>query len=268
MLGGPDEFKIAVIGGTGFEQFPFKIRHDPLVVKTPFGDIPLEHGAYQGTQIYFLLRHGKDHVAPHEVNYRANAVALYKLGVSAILSSAAVGSLSSSLKPGDFVLIDDFIDMTRGRPQTVLTVPKKTKSHRAAALHVSMSEPYCSVIGGELLAAAKAQSVDVKKGGVYVAVEGPRFESRAEIRAYRTLGGDVVGMTNVPEVVFARELGICYAALGLVTNMAAGLSPSAPSPAEVVSMMDAKSETIRAVFRAAADRLIQNPQTILTHKHS
>jgi 5'-methylthioadenosine phosphorylase len=263
----PQRLTVALIGGTGFEKFPFEIPHKTVRIKTAAGNVSMRRGEYRGSQIYFMLRHGDKHVAPHEVNYRANALALHHIGAQAILTSAAVGSLQPHHTPGDFLLLDDFIDLTRSRPLTVLNIPLETKGHRAAALHADMTEPYCGVLSRKILAAARAREIKMKEKAIYVCPEGPRFETRAEIAAYAKWGGDVIGMTQVPEVVFAKELGLCYAAVAVVTNMATGLSTQKISAGEVIDIMKDKAPLLRGVYQDVIDWLVENPRALLDPHH-
>jgi 5'-methylthioadenosine phosphorylase len=179
-----------------------------------------------------MSRHGRDHATPpHLVNYRANIWALHKLGVRKILATAAVGSLSSNFRSGELVLLDQFLDFTKSRPSTFYD------GGQQGVLHVDMTEPYCSALRQDIMDAAEQIGIAVNNGACYVCTEGPRFETPAEIRMFQRLGADLVGMTSVPEVVLARELGMCYASIGMVTNEAAGISSHPLTHAEVMESM-------------------------------
>ena len=201
-------------------------------METPYGSVALVVGKLANREIVFMSRHGRDHATPpHLVNYRANIWALRKLGVRKILATAAVGSLSSNFRLGELVLLDQFLDFTKSRPQTFYEGGKQ------GVLHVDMTEPYCSAVRQVIMDASEQLGFAVKNGACYVCTEGPRFETPAEIRMFQRLGADLVGMTSVPEVVLARELGMCYASIGLVTNEAAGIATHPLSHAEVMESM-------------------------------
>jgi 5'-methylthioadenosine phosphorylase len=201
-------------------------------VETPYGPVEPVIGKLANREIVFMSRHGRDHATPpHLVNYRANIWAVRKLGVSKILATAAVGSLSPDFRLGELVLLDQFLDFTKSRSQTFYEGGQK------GVLHVDMTDPYCSAVRQVILDASERLGFPVKDGACYVCTEGPRFETPAEIRMFQRLGADLVGMTSVPEVVLARELGMCYASIGMVTNEAAGIAAHPLSHAEVMESM-------------------------------
>jgi 5'-methylthioadenosine phosphorylase len=207
--------KFAIIGGTGVYDVASKIRVEQ--VTTPFGKVEVDIQNIQGKDIIFLARHGKRHnTPPHMINYRANLWALKELGVKFVYATAAVGSCNLNYKPGDIVVFNDFLDFTKLRPVTFY-------DGKEGVIHASMADPYCQNLRKLFSTAAKEEGVKVAGEGVYVCTEGPRFETPAEIRMYQKIGGDVVGMTNVPEVVLAKELEMCYAAAGIITNWCTGL---------------------------------------------
>ena len=212
--------KKAIIGGTGVYDGGEPLRQEQ--VDTKYGAVEVDVVALaSGEEVAFLARHGKGHsVPPHRINYRANLKALQQLGVEQMLATAAVGSLNPNLPPSALVLTTDFIDATRQRPLTFF------EGDDGNVRHVGMEEPYCPVLRERVLLQAQRSEELVEESGVYVCTEGPRFETTAEIRMYRNWGADVVGMTNIPEVVLARELGMCYATLCLVVNMATGMKSS------------------------------------------
>jgi len=214
-----------VIGGTGVYNPKMLTSLREVTVDTPYGNVQVKIGVYQNKEIAFLARHGFRHsVPPHAINYQANIMALKKLGVKKIIATAAVGSLNPSMVPGDFVLIDQFIDFTKGRKQTFFEEGK--------VLHIDMTEPYCPHLR-KVIQENCPQEITLHSQGTYVCTEGPRFETPAEIRMFQMWGGDVVGMTSVPEVILARELGMCYATIATVTNFAAGISPNPLTHEEV-----------------------------------
>lgn len=236
---------IGVIGGTGFENV-LKLR-EARRVETPFAEAPVVHlGEVGGRPVAFLPRHGPSHsVPPHRVNYRANVWALHSLGVRRLLATNAVGAVNPAVRPGSLVVPDDLLDFTKSRANTFFEGER--------VLHVDFTQPYCSEIRKALIHAAEGLT-DVRSGGTYVCAEGPRYETTAEIKMFRSLGGDVVGMTGCPEAALARELGVCYASLCLVSNMAAGLQDRVTS-SEVVRMMKEKAELLRSVVVRAVDLL-------------
>lgn len=232
--------RIAIIGGTGIynPHLLEDIRSER--VDTPFGEVALKIGRYKGKEVAFLARHGEGHaIPPHLVNYRANIWGLKRLGVKSILATAAVGSLNAGMKPRQFVFVDQFLDFTRSRPQTFV---------EKGVVHLDMTEPYCPELRKLLAETAGRLGLDFHSGGTYVCSEGPRFETPAEIRMFRHSGGDVVGMTSVPEVVLAREAGICYATIAMVTNFAAGISVRRLSHQEVVDVMNENLDNIRRLI--------------------
>lgn len=241
--------RLAVIGGTGVydPSMLFDVRDES--VDTPYGRVVLKVGRLPGggaVKAAFLARHGVGHaVPPHRVNYRANIWALKSIGVERILATAAVGSLAAEMKPGDFVLVDQFLDFTRGRAATFYD------GEGRGVVHVDVSHPYCPELRRVLERAAEAAEVTCHRAGTYVCTEGPRFETAAEIRMYAQLGGHLVGMTGVPEVVLARELSICYAPVAMVTNYAAGITDRPLTHSEVVEVMAANAAKLRALFSRA-----------------
>jgi 5'-methylthioadenosine phosphorylase len=157
--------------------------------------------------------------------------ALKKLGVSRVLATTASGTINKRMRPGDLVLLTQFLDFTKTRCQTFY------EGGRSGVVHVDMTEPYCPELRKILQFTAKRLGLKLHPKATYACMEGPRFETPAEIRALKVLGADVVGMTNVPECVLARELGLCYAAVGIITNYAAGLVKKPVSHAEVLELM-------------------------------
>ncbi len=239
-----------VIGGSGF----YKPTNDSelKMIKTPFGEVPVYFTTMGGKEVVFIARHGEGHSSPpHLVNYRANIFALHKLGVKQILSSSAVGSMLLDVKPGTFVVPDQFIDFTTDRKRTYFDGKFETTLHngtkRGGVIHIDVTIPYCPELRKQILAAGKKTKQEIKDGGVYVCTEGPRFETPAEITAYRTLGGTLVGMTSASECVLARELGMCYVTVCLVTNFAAGMQERV-SVEEVFEMFNEKLSDLRIII--------------------
>ncbi len=194
---------------------------ETLTVETKYGSIPVEISSIGTHNVLFINRHGPSaNLPPHKINYRGNIEALAVSHVDCILSVGTVGSLNKQMKPGDIVVPHDFIDFTTSRHSTFFDEKR---------VHVDMTNPYCPLIRKQLLTAAKKiHSLTVHDHGVYLATEGPRLETVSEIQFFSQFA-DVVGMTGVPEVILAREKGICYASLCLVSNMAAGLQNELPT---------------------------------------
>lgn len=192
-----------------------------------------------------MSRHGQNHaIPPHLVNYRANIWALHELGVRKIVATAAVGSLSPKFAIGELVLMDQFLDFTKNRPQTFYA------GGTEGVLHVDMTEPYCPALRQTIVEASKQVGISVENGACYVCTEGPRFETPAEIRMFQCWGADLVGMTSVPEVILARELGMCYASLGMVTNKAAGIAAHPLTHAEVVECLKELRAKVAGLIQA------------------
>ncbi len=224
----------AIIGGTGFYDLDYLEDPHPIRVRTPFGGAKLYEGHFQGEQLYFLPRHGPEHnYLAHEVNYRANIWALHTLGVERIIGTSAVGSLNPALEVGDLVALDQLVDFSQHRRQTFNLGS------------VNFTEPYCPDLLATVIAQAKAEGILLHQKATYVSLEGPRYETAAEIRLWQQLGMDVVGMTNGTEAALARELGLCYAVIAIVTNMAAGIGGSQPSLEAHRQVMQENSQKLR-----------------------
>ncbi|MGI8810602.1 MAG: S-methyl-5'-thioadenosine phosphorylase [Acidimicrobiales bacterium] len=226
---------IGVLGGTAFYSFLDNVEE--VAVQTPYGppSAPVAVGVVEGRRVAFLPRHGVGHGIPaHRVNYRANLWALRRLGVRRLLAPCSVGSLQPNVRPGDFVVCDQLVDRTSGRADTFFDGPLPA--------HVSFADPYCPELGRVAVDAAEAEGVTVHDGGTVVVIQGPRFSTRAESRWFSSAGWEVVNMTQYPEAVLARELGICYSGLALVTDYDAGVER-------------AEAVTMEAVFRMLAENI-------------
>ncbi len=242
--------KIAIIGGTGVYTQDMLEKEKEISVDTRYGTVTMTSGEYEGRTIYFMARHGGGHsVPPHMVNYRANIAALKKLDVDAVISTAAVGTLNSSMPPGSRVLIDQFLDFTKNRTLTYF------EGQGGIVVHTDFTVPYCEETRLAIIRAGNSINEKVIDGGCYVCAEGPRFETPAEIKMYKMLGGDLVGMTNVPEVTLAREAGLCYATIALATNYAAGISQTPLSHEEVLEEMEKGKEGLQKLLITAASAI-------------
>ena len=204
---------LGVIGGSGVYEINGLQNKRWKKVSSSFGEPSDEllFGDLNGQEMVFLPRHGRGHrIPPSEINYRANIDALKRAGVTEIISVSAVGSLKEELKPGVFVIVDQFIDRTFAREKSFFT--------SGLVAHVSMANPVCSRLGNHIQSAAKSIGIEIVRGGVYIAMEGPQFSSIAESELYRSWGCDVVGMTNMPEAKLAREAEMCYVSVAMVTD--------------------------------------------------
>lgn len=236
------EAEFAIIGGTGVYDPGLLDASAFHRIETAYGEAHVTIGQYAGRQVAFLARHGKGHaVPPHKVNYRANIDALKQLGVQQVLATAAVGSIRKEFIPGSLVLVSDFIDMTKSRVSTF-------HEGQEGVVHIDMTDPYCGRLRRKISQLAKDEGVALVDDGIYVCTEGPRFETAAEIRMYSQLGGDVVGMTSVPEVILAKEAELCYATVAIVTNYCTGISDTVLTHREVMDEMKANIEKVRKLF--------------------
>jgi len=211
-----DAAEIAVFGGSGFYEFLDEVHH--VQVHTPYGapSAAVAIGVLGERQIAFLPRHGAEHQVPaHGVNYRANLWAMRELGVTRIIGPCAAGSLKPSIEPGHMVILDQLVDRTNGRKDTFFDGPVPG--------HVSFADPYCPELRDVLTQACASLDLAAHDTGTAVVIQGPRFSTRAESKWFSSSGWDVVNMTQYPEAVLARELGICYAGVALVTDYDVGL---------------------------------------------
>ncbi|KPU44191.1 S-methyl-5'-thioinosine phosphorylase [Oxobacter pfennigii] len=242
--------KIAIIGGTGIYHGDIFSDMEDIKADTPYGIVYLKSARYKTKDILFLERHGKGHaLAPHEVNYRANIWALHSLGAKRVIATAAVGAINTEFQVGSFALVDDFIDFTKGRKSTYF------EETNEGIVHIDMSAPYCPDTRKYIIKAASNENIKIRNGGIYICTEGPRFETKAEIRAYAKMGADMVGMTNVPEVILAREKGLCYAAIALITNYAAGVSKTPLTHKEVIDNMNLMSGNLKKLMASLLESL-------------
>lgn len=235
--------EIAIIGGTGVYDPGLLENAREITEHNEYGDVMVTIGWYQGIEVAFIPRHGAGHsVPPHLVNYRANIKTLHNLGVNTIVATAAVGSLCPDYKPGDFVLAEQFLDFTKIRKNTFY------EGGDRGVIHCDMTVPYCPEVRKVLYQTGQQRDLQIHNGGVYVCTEGPRFETAAEIQMFRIMGGSIIGMTSVPEVCLARELGMCYANLSIVTNFAAGISSGILTHSEVLEIMGNSLAHIRGLI--------------------
>jgi 5'-methylthioadenosine phosphorylase len=230
--------EIGIFGGTGFYQFLSDLEE--VTVQTPYGSpsARLAVGEMGGRRVAFLARHGVHHEYPaHKVNYRANLWAMRKLGVQRILAPCSIGSLQPQIKPGEFVLCDPLVDRTRGRGDTFFDGPVLNC--------ISFADPYCEELRSVVAGAAAEEEIAMHREGTVVVIQGPRFSTRAESRWFSAAGWHVVNMTQYPEAVLARELGMCYSGVALVTDYDAGLE----------GIEGVEAVTMDVVFRVLAENI-------------
>ncbi len=243
---------IGVYGGSGFYEFIEDVEE--IKVETPYGaPSDLIHlGTIHGKKVAFLPRHGRHHdLPPHMIPYQANAYAMKTLGVSRIIGPAAVGSLKPSIKPGDFVVCDQFVDRTWGRKDTFYDGP--------IATHIEGADPYCADLRKLTIESIKSKGITCHETGTVVVIQGPRFSTRAESGWYAQMGWDVINMTQYPEVTLARELGMCYVNISLITDWdagCAGMPGVEPVTAtDVVRVLTQNNERVRDVILDLIDRM-------------
>ena len=204
---------LGIIGGSGVYELPALENSRWEKVKSPWGEPSdeLRIGDVDGLPVVFLPRHGRGHrLAPSDINYRANIDAMKRVGVTDLVSVSACGSFREDMPPGTFVLVDQFIDRTFAR--------EKSFFGRGCVAHVSMAHPVSPGLVGHVESAMKGEHIAYKRGGTYLAMEGPQFSSLAESELYRSWNCDVIGMTNMPEAKLAREAELCYATVAMVTD--------------------------------------------------
>ena len=216
---------IGIIGGSGVYEITQKADScEKKMVRTDYGDVEVSILEIFSKNVAFIPRHAQGHsIPPHNINFRANIDALKNVGVTKIIATNSVGSMNENMPPGSFVIPDDFLDFSQNRAGTF---------YEDRVVHVDVTEPYCPSLRDAL-----AECGDVILGGTYVCTQGPRFETPAEIRMFKMLGGDLVGMTGLPEVVLARERERCYNSICIVSNFASGISENELTIDEVFEMV-------------------------------
>jgi 5'-methylthioinosine phosphorylase len=239
---------LAIIGGTGLTSLKGLAITRREVVNTPYGEPsgPLIHGSFCDKPVVFLARHGYgSNIPPHRVNYRANVWALKHIGVENVIAVNAVGGIRKDLRPGRLMVPDQVVDYTWSRGHSFF---EDGLSH---VIHIDFTEPYCQRLRDGLLQAARQAQLDVAEAGTYAATQGPRLETAAEIDRLERDGCDVVGMTGMPEAALARELDLCYAALAVVANAAAGRGEGPISTGEIEANLGKGMEQARRLIEHA-----------------
>lgn len=247
-----EKAEIGVYGGSGFYKLLENVEE--VEIETPYGppsDL-ISIAEIGGRRVAFLPRHGRRHtLPPHNIPYRANAYAMKTLGVTRIIGPTAVGSLKPHIKPGDFVVCDQFIDRTGGRKDTFFDGPE--------VAHIMGADPYCKTMRKLAIDIIKANNIPVHKTGTMVVIQGPRFSTRAESAWYTKMGWEMINMTQYPEVILARELDMCYVNISLITDYDAGcVGQPGVEPVnadEVVKALNANNDRVREVILEMIDKI-------------
>lgn len=224
-----ESIHLAIIGGSGLYDMPGLRDVEEYKKSTPFGkpSAPIIVGKLEGQRVAFLARHGiGHHITPSEVNYRANIYILKELGAERIVSISACGSLREDYAPGHIVIPDQIFDNTRNRERTFFG--------EGLVAHVSVADPFCPHLSGQLLASVQESGATVHKGGALITIEGPRFSTKAESHTYRSWGMSLIGMTTAPEAFLAREAELCYAVMAHVTDYDVWHTSESPVTVEMV----------------------------------
>jgi 5'-methylthioadenosine phosphorylase len=240
---------IGIIGGSGLYDIEGVAVEEIKKIETPFG-IPSDSFRicdFSGKKIIFLPRHGSRHtIPPHRINYRANIWGFKELGVKRIISLGAAGGISPEMEPGTIIVPDQIIDMTKGREETFF-------EGGAGVVHIDLTDPYCTELRASIFSAGKRSGLKLKKSGTYICTNGPRLETKAEIKFFSAMGADVVGMTAMPEASLAREAELCYAGISVITNYAAGITAKKLTATEVMEVMNKTAESLKTLLKDALD---------------
>lgn len=235
---------IGIFSGSGMYEFDAD-KIETIKLNTPYGppsDL-IEICTIGDKKVAFLPRHGKKHtIPPHKINFRANLWAMKELGVKRVISPCACGSLKKEIKPGDFVVTDQFIDRTKGREDTFCEGPE--------IMHIAAADPYCPELKNLAISSIKAEGATAHPEGTIVVINGPRFSSKAESKWFTQMGWHTVNMTQYPEVVLAQELGICIVNIAMITDYDAGLAGDVPevTTKEVVKMFQSSVGTLQKIL--------------------
>jgi 5'-methylthioadenosine phosphorylase len=246
-----NEAAIGIIGGSGLYSMSGLTETREIRVKTPFGDPSdaIVLGMLEGKRVAFLARHGRGHrILPGEINYRANIYAMKLLGAERIISVSAVGSLQEDLRPGEFLVPDQFYDRTKHRVSTFFG--------DGLVAHVAFAHPVCGQLAGILSDSCVHEAVKVHRRGTYICMEGPQFSTQAEAHVHRQLRFEVIGMTNVTEAKLAREAEICYATIAMITDYDCWHPEhESVTAAQVIATLSQNAENAQRVLRAAVRTL-------------
>jgi len=242
---------VGIIGGSGLYAMSGLANTREIRVKTPFGD-PSETiaiGTLEGKRVAFLARHGRGHrILPSEINYRANIYAMKLMGVERIISVSAVGSLKGDLRPGEFLVPDQFFDRTKNRAATFFG--------EGMVAHVAFAHPTCGQVSAVLADACVHEAIKVHRRGTYICIEGPQFSTLAEAEVHRQLGFEVIGMTNVTEARLAREAEICYATIAMITDYDCWHPEhESVTASQIIATLSQNAENAQKVLRTAVREL-------------
>ena len=248
---------LGIIASSAAAQLGEQLGLVPQTLSTPYGDALVRTGTFGGCQVACIARHGEEKaIPPHRVNYRANIWALAELGCTAVLATNAVGSLDPSRPPGTLCIPAQILDFTALRPRTFC---------EEEMVAIDFTDPYCPRLSATLAGAVSAAGYQASTGLVYACMEGPRFETGAEIKMLGVLGADLVGMTAMPEAALAREKGVCYVSLCVVTNLAAGIQGHHPTGGEVGEEMEKRWQALEAVIKQFAAVYTDDPDCPCHH---
>lgn len=249
--GSAAQASIGIIGGSGLSSMGGLTGTREIRVKTPFGDPSdaIVLGTLEGKRVAFLARHGRGHrILPSEINYRANIYAMKLLGVERIISVSAVGSLKEDLRPGEFLVPDQFFDRTKNRASTFFG--------EGLVAHVAFAHPTCGELSGVLADACAHEAVKVHRRGTYICIEGPQFSTLAEAEVNRQFQFDVIGMTNLTEAKLAREAEICYATITMITDYDCWHPDhESVTAAQIIATLNQNAENAQKVLRSAVRQL-------------
>jgi len=259
---GNQKADIGVFGGSGF--YSFLEETEEYEIDTPYGN-PSDKiviGSVGGKKVAFIPRHGRNHnLPPHKINYRANIYAMKKIGVRYIFGPCASGSLQPHIKPGQFVVCDQFVDRTRGRIDTFYDGPK--------TIHTAMAEPYCPVLRKIVIESAKELKIDCHPRGTVVVIQGPRFSTKSESKWFTNQGWEVISMTQYPEACLAREQEICYVNISLITDYDTGLEGHSEvkpvTVGEVIKVFKDNNKKVKSLLFKAISKIPDKRDCICSH---
>ena len=234
---------IGIIAGSGYYELPGLLQRNDRTLNTHYGEATVSTGTWDGVEVAFVARHGGDHsIPPNAINYRANVRALSDLGVRSIFAVNVVGSLVLNRGPGSLFIVDDFIEFTQGRQCTFFDQPGEVT-------HTDMTSVYDPELRQTLKHAAELEGQTVTESATYVCVNGPRFETPAEIRMFAQMGAHVVGMTGYPEVALAREADLRYCSIAVVSNLAAGMTEDVVEEKEIWAALEATKDPVFRILK-------------------
>ncbi|MCK5848192.1 MAG: MTAP family purine nucleoside phosphorylase [Caldisericia bacterium] len=235
---------LGLIGGSGFLSFPFDNKPSEEIVDTKYGKANLQKCKFKNTSLYFLPRHGRYHsIPPHSINYRANIKALELVGVTHIISTGAVGAINSDFKPGMLGTCSSYLEFTHNRQVTFFD------SFEKGMVHTDQTNPYSKFLNDKIIGGCTSLNLPNLTDLTMVVTQGPRYETTSEIKMFKLLGGDIVGMTGYPEVALANELKIEYSCIAISTNYAAGLSSKPLTIEEVENQMNLSQTNLNNLFK-------------------